>query len=81
MKTTLIAATLALAFAAPFGAMADDDAPATEAAATFDAAPAAPPAAAAHVYGSAGSAGFIGPAELHNGLLPNGLLPAPAEHG
>ncbi len=82
MKTTLIAATLALALAAPLAAMADDDAPATEAAATFDAAPAAPPADATHVYGlAAGSAGFIAPAELRNGVLPNGLLPAPAEHG
>jgi hypothetical protein len=82
MKATLLAATLGLLVGAPLMASASERAPVTNSAVTlachettqqlYACMPAARQSARPR---------FVGPYELHHGLLPNGLAPNPFNYG
>ena len=80
MKTTLLAATLALIVGAPLVASAADVAQSRFRAAAYQERAGATQRPSSSTP-SVVEPQFIGPFELHNGLLPNGLRPNPFTYG
>jgi hypothetical protein len=82
MKTTIIAATLAMLVGAPLVASAADSVPETNTAVVAAyRIKTQPPAGHMRAQEPSVPPQFIGPFELHNGLLPNGLMPNPFNYG
>ena len=82
MKTTLVAATLALLAGVPLAASASEAIPSTSGTTLFVCYQTAqPPVGCVPAAGEAVRRRFIGPFELHHGLLPNGLTPNPFTYG
>lgn len=82
MKTTILAATLALLVGAPLVASASETVPSTNGTPLFVCYQTAqPPVGCVPAVGQAVRRRLIGPFELHHGLLPNGLAPNPLTYG
>ena len=88
MKTTVIAATLALLLGTPLAASASEIVPSTSSAAMLSCDGMLVGRDAGQFSNGCGTKAkqpapprFVGPFELHNGLLPNGLTPTPFNYG
>ena len=81
MKTTVFAATLALLVGGPLAASAAESAVWTNSAATFVCQGTTQSLSCMPAAGQPLRPRFIGPFELHHGLLPNGLTPNPFTYG
>jgi len=82
MKTTVVAATLALLVGAPLVASASETVPSTNSATLFACyGTMQQPGGCVPAMGQAVRPRFIGPFEVHHGLLPNGLRPNPFTYG
>jgi hypothetical protein len=78
MKTTVIAATLAMLVGGPLVASASET---NSAVVTAYSATTRQPGDHTRAQKPPVRSQFVGPSELHHGLLPNGLMPNPFNYG